>query len=336
MNLFKKYVVMALCVPPALISCPADQDIPLEPIPFEPALGWSNTYHLANGQIELIIAPDAGRVIFMGEAGSSNNILRMNAELSGKVPTAADANEWFNYGGDWLWPVSQPNWVLFQDGDWPPSQLIDGRPWTGRAWRCADGTLCCRLDQEYGAPINARVSRTFCLPQEGSSVEVRQEIERTAASTIPVTLWNISQVSGADRALLPGNTNSVQPMKFAAPPADLMMWHNDTMMYFADQPGEAKFGGKDPSGWVAARKNGCLLLEQAVPEREPTTPYPDGGCTAEIYSNHGLGYTEIETLSEEIVLKPGEILANTLHITLLKAEEADADLARQASEAAQR
>ena len=71
-------------------------------------------------------------------------------------------------------------------------------------------------------------------------------------------------------------------------------------------------------------------MEQAIPEREPTAPYPDGGCTAEVYSNFGLGYTEIETLSEERVLKPGEILANTLHITILKAETEDAALARQA------
>ena len=44
--------------------------------------------------------------------------------------------------------------------------------------------------------------------------------------------------------------------------------------------------------------------------------YPDGGCVVEVYSNQGLGYSEIETLSPELNLEPGTVLENVLRIQL--------------------
>ena len=60
-------------------------------------------------------------------------------------------------------------------------------------------------------------------------------------------------------------------------------------------------------------KNDAVIIER-VTGRDINAPQPDGGCTIEMYSHAGLGYSEIETLSQELVLKKDESIENTLHV----------------------
>ena len=59
-------------------------------------------------------------------------------------------------------------------------------------------------------------------------------------------------------------------------------------------------------------------MERATSEDTQGT-HPDGGCAVEMYSNAGLGYSEIETLSVEKKLMPGEALQNLITVDLLDA-----------------
>ena len=301
-------------------------NIPVEPIAATPFQNWPEAFSLENGSIRLVAVPSVGRILFIG-ADATNNLLRCNQELSGVVP-ASDATAWSNYGGDWMWPVSQKRWPDFQNGDWPPSLLLDGRPWAGRAWMNADGTKCCLLQQDYAAPLTIKVSRLIKLPPTGSIFTIEQRIERTAKSTIPVTLWHISQTAHPDTLLFPLHTSENQPSGYQVlmgpqPDTNRLSICDSTAIYHAEADGESKLGSGAPGCWIAARRDNLLLLEQATGPHIPQGTLPDNGCCIELYANKTLGYAEIETLSAEVLLAPGKAIENTLHYSLHTLPAAD-------------
>jgi hypothetical protein len=83
-------------------------------------------------------------------------------------------------------------------------------------------------------------------------------------------------------------------------------------VYRVSEGAETKLGSDSPRGWIAAAKGSNLIFESVA--NTAAGDYPDGGCVVEVYSNQGLGYSEIETLSPELELAPGTVLQNTLRI----------------------
>jgi hypothetical protein len=225
-----------------------------------------------------------------------------------------------NVGGDWLWPVAQSRWADFQGSDWPPSPVLDARAWSGRAWRTANGCQQALLIRDFGEPLHVRVTRTIHLDATGSVVRIHQHMERTAPSDIPVTLWQISQIRNPDWVVIPVDAESAYPggaqsLIPKAPDETILTSHGDVVVYDARKEGEYKLGSDSARAWIAAVKGNTAILEQAFGDTAEGG-YPDGGCTVELYANSGLGYAEIETLSVEQLLAPGEFLENTVQITL--------------------
>jgi len=248
------------------------------------------------------------------------NLLRMDESLAGALP--AEDQAWMNVGGDWMWPVAQSRWTLMAESDWPPPAPLAEAAWEGRAWKSADGALSCLISREYGEPLHVKVSRNIKLEAEEARIVIRQKIERTETSDIPVTLWNISQVGKAAEVILPVDENSEFEKGIKALMSDLpgetQLTACDGSVVYETSIGEHKICSDSSRGWIAARKGGVAVLEKAQPENGNGAAHPDGGCTVEMYSNAGLGYSEIETLSVEKVLAPGEILQNILTIDILE------------------
>jgi hypothetical protein len=302
--------------------------VPVAPLPAVEWRGWTNACRLQNERMEVVVVPDIGRIAFLAYGGSSTNLFRLDPALAGRTVDTDAPDYWFNFGGDWLWPAAQARWPEFQGTDWPPSRLIDGRPWSARAWRTVEGDQCCSISQEYGAPLNLRVTRLIRLPKDQAVVSIRQKMERTAESTVPVTLWNISQMAQASRLVMPVDAGSAFPdgyrvLNFAPPEAEYIQACPGALLYRADLGGEHKLGSDSARGWIAMSRGELLIVERAEPVRAPGetgagATYPDGGCRVELYSNTGLGYAEIETLSEERVLLPGEVLENVLTISAFR------------------
>ncbi|NCC50408.1 MAG: DUF4380 domain-containing protein [Spartobacteria bacterium] len=303
-----------------------DQDVPVAPIHAGAFAGFTNTFQLSNARLHIVVAPDIGRILHMGP-NAATNLLNANPHLAGKLPPSDDETPWLNYGGDWLWPVAQSRWPDFQQGDWPPSRLLDGRPWAGRAWKCADGTQCCLITQDFGSPLHVTVSRLIKLPPDKDTFTIHQRMERTGTSGIPMTLWHITQVEGAERVVIPLDANSAfekgyRPMMFGPPATNAVLETPEVVVYRTADGKESKLCSDSKMAWIAARRGAWVLLEQI---RDPDTDgvFPDGGCTVEMYSNAGLGYSEIETLSLEKVLQVDESIENTLYVTLRKLDRED-------------
>lgn len=291
---------------------------PVSPIIATEFLGWPRAYRLQNDRVEAILVPAIGRLVhFAPRAGQS--LFRLEPTLQGQTPPANE--RFFNIGGDWLWPVAQARWAAFSDNgqNWPPPAALADGPWDCSAWVDADGAPCALMTREYGAPLNILVSRLFRLDPGTDALVVQQCIERTAASDIPVVLWNISQIAQAGQIAMPTEKKSrfpggLQALMGRKPSRRQLVACKDAAIYRVSPGAETKLGSDSPRGWIAAARGTNILFESVV--NPAAGDFPDGGCVVEVYSNQGLGYSEIETLSPELDLAPGTVLENTLRIEL--------------------
>jgi hypothetical protein len=298
-----------------------------EPLPSITFQGWENALRVSNGAIEVVAVPEIGRLVSIRPA-QGENLLHFRQDLAGQLPPQDRETDWFNYGGDWLWPVHQDRWKDTGGAIWPPIRLLDGRPWTGRAWHVPGKGQGILLEIQYGEPLNLRVSRQVFLPEGTSTVfTVQQKITRTAPSGIPACLWQISQLNGVEKAVLAVSRESrfaegYRVIAFDTPDKDLLTFCGPVLMYSAGVRGEHKLG--TDGSWIAAKK-GALTLKLIARGPSGDGLYPDGGCSVLMFSNAGLGYTEIETQSVERFLEPGESMENTVSYHLFPAPTASLD-----------
>ena len=291
-----------------------DDPIPIAPLRTTTYRGWTNAYHLKNDLIEVVIAPRTGRLIHLGFL-DSENLLRLDER---SLEEAQPPDGWVNAGGDWVWPVAQPAWKQIQGRTWPPPDVFDNRPWSGRAWRSQDGSLNGLMTQDFGDPVHVRLSRTVRLDPKAPHLLIRQRLERLERSSIPVTLWQVTQLREADLLIMAVDGEPL-PLLFDPPPASAMARCEGAIAYSPLHGTEHKLGSNSTRAWVAALRGHDLLIVRAVEGDNPGT-YPDGGCALQIYGNTGLHYGEIETLSREFVIEPGQTIDNTLHLSLHRLE----------------
>lgn len=315
----------ALCASAQTTVVPPDT--PVEPVPVTEYAGWSNAYPLANAAIELVVVPDVGRIVHLSQPGRPN-LLTLHEAHHGFVPALEGEPDWKNIGGEWLWPVAQSRWVGIQGSDWPPPPVLGDRPWQTSAWIGADGAARCRMTQSYAEPLEIQVRRTIALDPERPRITIEQRLARTHESSVPAALWQLLQVAAPSRVYLPVESDSIFEngiRSFFDPPApEVMERHHDVLVLDTDAPGEFKLGSDSRRAWIAARSGGLLILLRAEAE-DTEPPYPDGGCTLQVYSNRGLGYAEIETLSVERLLAVDESIENRLTIALLPLAEGATD-----------
>lgn len=291
------------------------------------AEAWADAIVLTNRAAVAVVVPSLGRLVHFA-AGGGTSMFRCDPALVGKTPDET-GDTFFNIGGDWLWPVPQAHWPAFSEhgNDWPPPAAMRDAAW--RVVQHPDDSVT--LIREYGEPLNIVASRTFALhPATEAAVatlSIHQQITRTAHSEIPVVLWNVSQIAGAEMVVLPLAERSafksgVKVLAGEAPPEDVLRINKEARMavYFVRPGAEVKLG-TDAGAMleaVAAHGRDQVISEVAMePQGFPAMAgYPDGGCSHEVYVNAGLGYSEIETLSPEYLLPAGETIANRLVITV--------------------
>ncbi|MBU1909520.1 MAG: hypothetical protein KJ726_05700, partial [Verrucomicrobia bacterium] len=205
----------------------------------------------------------------------------------------------------------------------PPEALADA-PWTGSAWRAEDDSQYCLMTREFAEPLNIKVSRLVKLDPTNQLVSIRQRLERTAPSEMPVSIWTLTQLAKPDQIILPVDDDTRLEAGFKSllfdPPDDAALTRcPGALVYDTKKAGEHKLGTDSRRGWIAARKGDILLIQRLAGEEDPEVP-PSEACIVEMYSNPDLGYAEIQTLSAEINLHPGEALHQNVVIECLEME----------------
>ena len=292
---------------------------PVAPLPVCTHRGFTNAIALEDDVARAVIAPGIGRLVSFRLAARPS-LLREDAAQDRGVST--DTNNWANYGGAWLWPAAQARWKEAFGSDWPPPRILDDLRWKATAWRRADGSQVCRLRADVGSPCNGRITRDFVLPRNQGRIEILQRIERIGPGDLPLCLWNIAQLADAEEIVLPveAGTN-LTALGFTPLPAGLLTTADAAVTIRVDQGTEHKVGSASARAWIAARRSNQVVLMRASPGPAQGT-YPDGGSRVTLYTNKGLGYSEIETLSEETRLLPGQSLTNQVTMQLFDLPEA--------------
>lgn len=307
-------------VPPLMLSTAVSAQGPfLEEIAPTTAMGRTDAYILRNAAVEAVVLPAVGRIASFRFTGEPN-IYRFDEALASSADESVPAGEWRNYGGDWIWIAAQNRWAEHFGAGWPPPPGLDDGPWKARAGRAADGSQIIHMERELPPPFSVLVHRTIILKPDAAVLEIRQRIQAQAPSRFPLTIWHISQIAGAQRAAFPVRPDSRFPegfvvLDFEPPRPEWLARTGNILVVDTARALEVKLGSDAPDGWIAAQKGDVLILARAK-GRGGADRFPDGGCRVELYANKGLGYAEIETLSEETELEAGGAIENLLILSL--------------------
>ncbi|MBR6022566.1 MAG: hypothetical protein IK066_09150, partial [Kiritimatiellae bacterium] len=287
----------------------ARQSTPLSPTPF---LGYPEAYTLHNDRIHAVIVPAISRLAFLASSPDAPNLLRLDpalADAGALPPDPSTAPDFFNIGGDWVWPVLQTRWPSFTvDGhpygrDWPPPPALADGPSDAEAWVDKEGNRRVRLARHYPAPVHATLVREFILAPDGNVLECKQSLVRdpdAPADALPHSLWHISQAAAPKRII------------FKIPSADftptVMAGSLDPDAYSVESKDDLSLGGYTPSPSSEVKLS--LPSSDIVAYTPPCIFAVDASSPAhtELYSNTGLGYAELETVTPE----SPDTLSNTL------------------------
>ena len=359
-------------VPPAEAAPDGGPSTP-RPLPPQPFMGWSEAYVLSNAHIHAVVVPAISRLAFLAPSADAPNLLRLDPALAAAGATPPDpstAPDFFNIGGDWVWPVPQSLWPSIPvDGapygrDWPPPPPLADAPSTAEAWLDPEGNQLVRLTRHYPAPVSATLTREFILVDNRFPTFVcLQSLTRdpdAPPDAPPLSLWHISQVAAPEaiRFDVPSESFSPTVMAGTLPPGslairgvrhkntkgavflscpgystgpDYMTWH---ATYTPPPSSEVKLLLPNPS-FSASTPHGRFFVSASTP---PNTQIDETlqnigndivlsihdipPSHGELYSNTGLGYAELETVTPDAA-PPFPSLSNTLHYSVHPPEAAE-------------
>ncbi len=278
----------------------ARQTTPLSPTTF---LGYPEAYVLHNDHIHAVIVPAISRLAFLASSPDSPNLLRLDpalADAGALPPDPSTAPDFFNIGGDWVWPVAQSNWPAFSPNasDWPPPPALADAPSTAEAWTDVLDTTHVLLTRHYPAPVHATLTRDFYLIEDTRVLYCKQTLTRdpdAPADALPLSLWHISQVAKPNciRFLVPSSdftpyvmSGSLDPDAYSVVDHPFLDNHPAIASYTPPLSSEVKFSTPSLS-FNADTPNGSFGVQASDPAH------------TELYSNTGLGYAELETVSPE-------------------------------------
>jgi hypothetical protein len=162
--------------------------------------GW-HAQQLSNKWVQLIVVPqNGGRVMQVTFAG--HPYLFVNPDLAGKYLPPTDG-QWFNYGGDKLWPLPEGNedeqhWVgnsdLLDDGSFSFRKLSEGK-------QCGI-ELTGPADPQTGIQFQ----RTILLDADSPRIRFQAFMKNVTGHTVEWSMQSVSQYNTADPSS-PGGFN---------------------------------------------------------------------------------------------------------------------------------
>lgn len=259
--------------------------------------GWPGSVRLSNRSVEMVIVPAIGRIMRFAPTGGPNPLWE-NPALTGKL-AAPDRTEWTNFGGDKLWPAPQARW------GWPPDAHLDGSAWRLRIR--SDRSVV--MDSPVSPTLRLRFRRTIAMHATAPEATIRNELINDGDKPVEWSVWEIAQVDDPEWVGMPRDATSGFPEGHRVfpgsplPPGALEVTtkhvearRNATQAY--------KIGGDPDDTRLSCRKDGWTFTISGA--RRGAGPYPDEGCSVEVYSNPDpLPYMEMEILGPIVRIEPG-------------------------------
>lgn len=276
------------------------------------------TGRIENAHLTVEYLTTAGpRVARLFLAGSEQNLLAETPENGWDTPFGY----YRLYGGHRLWiaPERAP------DTSFPDNDPVTVEP-------LADGVKLTQRPESLSGLVK---SIELHLASAAAQLMLVHGVRNQGEAPRELALWAITELPLGGRALFPC-PNELRADMPLAPNRQLTLWPcsrwTDTRLELQDDliivRGEAglppyKAGYFASRGKIAYWLRDVLLVKSFAPE--PSRPYPDLNCNAEVYVNDQ--YLELETLGPLVRLAPGETAFHTETWTLYQGM-ADADSVR--------
>jgi hypothetical protein len=272
--------------------------------------GWPNCLRLSNGVAEAMVVPAIGRIMQFRFLGDEPGPFWENCELYGRYGTAANGDDWLNFGGDKTWPSPQGDWEKQTGRTWPPPAAFDSLPYEAEA-HDDQVLLTSQADPHYGM----KAVRRLTLASEEPRLEITTEFHKLAGKASRVGVWVITQFREPERVfgLLPERPRLPQGyvQQMGGAPKDLE--RDGRLLSLKRHSSETiKIGTVATSLlWMDAR------VALAINAQDSPGEYPNGGSSTEIYTNPDpLPYVELETEGPLKILEAGDRMAQTNAYTL--------------------
>jgi hypothetical protein len=283
--------------------------------------GWSNAIELQNERVRLVIVPQIGRIMHYSFV-NDKNVLYENSKLAGLLLKEGDGfiengqSISPNIGGDRVSPCSDNYFETLTGSRRLADQWINNGPY------CAtiiDNGV--QLESPVSPLLGVKLIRTIHLEPNTTKVIIEQELIKVQPArsnmidTIPLTIWNLSQIRPPKSMWVPLQKKSVFKNGFDVPAwpdalnhaADNIEINNNLLKLNPITENNQKIG-IDADGWVAGLVDNVLMVQRF--NLNLGLKFPDGGTNAAIFSN--AEFAELECLSPEKVLKPGESIKHTI------------------------
>ena len=283
-------------------------------------LGWDNSIQISNGNVEVVVVPQIGRIMHYGFV-NSENLLWSDEQFHGKILPNGEPNrdeegvyEWTNFGGDKVWPNQQSEFEQINGFSWPPDPAFDGGV---HSYDLLDNGV--RITSPVSKLNGAQSIRSIRLSETGSRIEIMQTLKKVALASntqlepLRYTIWNVTQIRQPEQTLYPLNPHSHFESRYfpfsweeSAAVSNFSI-EGDVGIFIPDAEKPQKTGA-DSDIWLAGIIDDVVIAEFF--RRDSTQRYPDGGLSAEVYTCPD--YTELELLSPWVYLKIGETLEHPI------------------------
>jgi hypothetical protein len=272
--------------------------------------GWPDAILLSNGVVEAVIVPAIGRVMQFRFAGELEGPFWENDKLLGKKPEA-DSTNWANFGGDKAWPAPQTNWPQIISRGWPPPHGFDGMPMEA----VAEGSaviLVSPVDPDFGIRVRRRIELQPGLPVMTTTTRY----EKISGPSVEVGVWVITQAKDpvAVYAILPETTHSDAAYVRQSDELPVNFKLENNLIALTRDPKKNHKVGTMAGTLVWVGRTELLRIDSAL---VPGGKYPDGGSSAEIYTNaNPLAYVELEMLGPLASMATGDKIERLSTYTL--------------------
>ena len=313
----------ALAVLSALPCLAREKQCRVHPVDYK---GWS-AEEIGNQWVTLTLVPRLGGRLMQVRFGP-HAYLFVNKAYEGKYlpPVRPDAAaEWYNYGGDKLWPLPEGR----KDRQHWPGPIADALDDGDYAFSIlSQGSECkVRLDGPADARTGLEYSREVGLQADSPRISFHAVMKNASTHPIRWSLQSVTQYNTADPtgqkasseiwAFTAANERSAYPLGYTVrsgnqAPAGLSLKNGLIALHYGFVEYELWFDTQD--GWLAIAD---ALSQHAMVERfrvQKDQEYP-GKATVIFYTNgseppdEDLFYMEAEINSPMVDLQPGETYA---------------------------